>query len=290
MGILGDPTPATTTTSQTYSAVEEAARKKALAAAGQLFDASGATQGQAPIAAPVGPSAMTLQGQQTLGDWSTGQGTDYSNMLGTATKYGLQGAMDVQNNPYLQGAMKAAIAPVTSAYNDPGGVIANIRGDAVQSGQYGGTRQGLESGIAGGKYLQTIGDMTAKMGNEAYNTGQDTFTKTLGLTPATMTASMQPGIVQSAVGSQQEGYTAAANDYTAANTLWEQNKGWIPLQNYTNIVNGLSNPTATTTMQGGQPSTGSKLLSGASAGAMMAYAVGGPVGWGMAAGAILGLL
>ena len=284
MGLLGDPSPATTTTSQTYSAVEEAARKKALLAAGTLFDASGATQGVAPIAAPVAASAPTLQGQKTLLDWSTGQGADYSQMLGTATQYGLQGAMDVKNNPYLQDAMKAAIAPVTSAYNDPGGVIANIRGDAVQSGQYGGTRKGLESGIAGGKYLQTIGEMTAKMGNEAYNTGQDTFAKTLGLAPATMTASMQPGIVQSAVGSQQEGYTAAANDFTAANTLWEQNKGWIPLQNYTNIVNGVSNPVATTTMSGGQPSTGSKLLAGAAGG----YMIGGPVG--AVIGAVLSLL
>jgi len=280
----GGAQPATTTTGQQYSPEEQAARNKILASAGQLYDASGKLMGAAPIAAPVAASAPTLQGQKTLLDWSTGQGANYSQMLGTATQYGLQGAMDVKNNPYLQDAMKAAIAPVTSAYNDPGGVIANIRGDAVQAGQYGGTRQGLESGIAGGKYLQTIGDLTAKMGSEAYNTGQDTFAKTLGLAPATMNASMQPGLVQSAVGSQQEGYTAAQNDFTAANTLWEQNKGWIPLQNYTNIVNGVSNPVATTTMSGGQPSTGSKLLAGAAGG----YMIGGPVGAGV--GAVLSLL
>lgn len=272
-GILGGGTPATTTTAQQYSPEELAARQRILKAAGTQFS----NAETASAVGPAGPSAATQMGQQTLMDWSTGSGANYSSLLGTATQYGLQGAMDVQNNPYLLGAMDAAIRPVTAAYNDPGGVIANIRGDAVQAGQYGGTRQGLELGIAGGRYLQTIGDITSKMGSSAYATGQDTFAKTLGLTPSSMTASMQPGFVQSAVGSQQEAYTDAS-------TAWEQNKGWIPLQNYANIVNGISNPSATTTMEGGGPSTGSKLLSGAAGG----FAVAGAPGAGV--GAVLSLL
>jgi hypothetical protein len=105
-------------------------------------------------------------------------------MMAQGMQYGLNGAMDVQNNPYLYQAMQAAIRPVTQSYTDPNGVMSQIRTGAQQTGQYGGSRQGIAEGIAAGRYADTIGDITAKMGSAGYESGQQTFRNSLATVPA----------------------------------------------------------------------------------------------------------
>lgn len=241
-----------------------------------------------PVVAPVQMSADTQQSRDMVRGWATGAGQQGADAAAQGLQYGLTGAMDVQNNPYLQQAIQASLRPVTEAYNDPGGVLANIRSDNVGSGQYGGTRQGLESGIAGGKYLQTIGDITAKMGSDAYDTGQRTFATALGFAPQTLKAGLLPGQAMNALGLQGEGYQQNQNDWQTTNNLWNLNKDWVPLQNFSNIINAQEPQSATTTNSGGgggNPIGG--MVAGAAAGAMMTPATP----WlGGAIGAIIGLM
>lgn len=81
----------------------------------------------------------------------------------------LLGAGDVLNNPYLQGAMDAAIRPVTEQFTEQ--VLPGIKSAAMGAGQMGGSRQGIAEGIASRGYMDTIADMTAQMGSQAYGQG-----------------------------------------------------------------------------------------------------------------------
>lgn len=81
----------------------------------------------------------------------------------------LLGAGDVTNNPYLQAAMDAAIRPVTEQFTEQ--VMPGIKSAAMTAGQMGGSRQGIAEGIASRGYMDTIADMTAQMGSQAYGQG-----------------------------------------------------------------------------------------------------------------------
>ena len=175
-----------------------------------------------------------------------------------AMEYGLTGAMDVQNNPYLQSAITAALRPMTQQYVDPGGVLSSIRTNATDSGQFGGVRQGVAEGIAAGRYTQNASDMAGKMASAAYDKGQDTFARTLALAPQTM------------------------------GLPWEQ------LQNYANIVYGGANPSTSSvsTADAAKKSRSQGALGGAASGAAIGTAImpGAGTAIGAVAGGVLGAL
>jgi hypothetical protein len=285
------PKSTTTTTQQIFSPEETAARNLAFKEAETAFNAQQAKYQAAgnPSAVPVGASADTLQAQNLLKNYATGAGANLANSMNTAVNYGLTGAMDVNNNPHLQGAIDAASRGITRNYTDPNGVLANIRSSSINNGQYGGTRQGLAEGIAAGRYATELGDVASRMSSDAYNKGQDTFARTLGLAPSAMQAGMMPAQWLSAVGAQNEGYAQALNNYEAAGREFDLNKDFLPLQNYTNMVLGLQAPgtTATNSVDQGGSGKAMSALGGGMSGAMM----GAPFGpLGMAVGGGLGVL
>lgn len=81
----------------------------------------------------------------------------------------LNNAGDPANNPFFQSAVQSAIRPVTQNFQE--NVLPSIQSGAIQSGQLGGSRQGIAQGIASRGYLDTVGDITANMGNSAYAQG-----------------------------------------------------------------------------------------------------------------------
>lgn len=286
-----DPKSTTTTTQQTFSPEETAARKKLFEAGSTGFDQQNAAiQGMGnPGAVPVGPSAATTAAQNMYQNWANGLGQTQANQIGDAVTYGLNGAMDVDNNKHLQGAIDAATQATTRAYTDPNGVLANIRSDSMGNGQYGGTRQGLGEGVAAGRYLGEVGNIASTMSSDAYNKGQDTFARTLGLAPGAMQAGLMPANALSAVGQQQEGYGAQQSEYDAAGRAWELNKPFTAVQNYANLINGISAPGTTATNSSATSGGGKAMgaLGGAASGAMMGAAAG-PIGATVGAG--LGVL
>lgn len=186
----------TGTTRVSYSPTEQAMRDQLLGRAKTAYEQSQAN------ADPAGDRA-------------------FNDMMNAGIREGLN-ARDVNNNPYLRGAIESATRGVTQKYNDPTGVLSNIRSDAVSNGQYGGTRQGLGEGVAGGRYIQEIGDINSRMMSAAYDKGQDTFTRTLA---------MAPGVRQS----QQD---------------YAYNQTWRPAQAYSQMLGSLGTPTTTTTNNG----------------------------------------
>jgi len=81
----------------------------------------------------------------------------------------LMAAGDPANNQYFQGAVQAAIRPITEQFTEQ--VLPSIRSGAIGAGQMGSSRQGVAEGIASRGYMDTVGDITAQMGNQAYGQG-----------------------------------------------------------------------------------------------------------------------
>jgi hypothetical protein len=278
----------TTATTQNYSPEEAAQRALVQAEAARIYGqtAPGISSASYP-GAMVTPFSPETRAAQTLAMESANNQQQGVNLMNSGMQYGLNGAMDVQNNPYLQNAISAAIRPVTQQYVDPGGVLSSIRTNAVQAGQFGGVRQGMAEGLAAGRYTQNAFDTAGKMASDAYNTGQETFGRTMALAPQTIQANTIPVNTLSGVGAQNENLGQEQASYDAAARLWGLNAPWAPLQNYASIVYGGANPSTVSTSEGPQSSGGGArgALGGAASGALMG-AQGGPLG--VAGGAILG--
>lgn len=81
----------------------------------------------------------------------------------------LTAAGDPANNPFFQQAVQSAIRPVTEQFREQ--VLPGIGHGAQSAGQFGSSRQGIAEGIASRGYMDTVGDITANMGNAAYAQG-----------------------------------------------------------------------------------------------------------------------
>ena len=268
-----------TQTVQNFSPQEAAARAAVQAEAARIYgETSGAiTSAPYPGSVPVPASAATTAGQNTALNTANFLQDTTVPQLAQAQQFGMFDVLNPASNPALQGSIEAAIRPVTQAYTDPGGVLSTIRADSMNAGQYGGSRMNLAEGVAGGRYLQTIGDISATRTSDAYNKGLDTFSRTMALTPQNMQAALMPAQAMSAVGTQQEQYGQQGEDYAAAVRQWGMNAPWAALQNYANVVYGGSAPgTMTTGMSsGGGTSKAMSALGGAAMGASIGSVVPG---------------
>jgi hypothetical protein len=282
-----------TNTSVNYSPEEAARRTQVMDESQRIYNATaGQMSGSGyPGATPVGQDWNTTAGQdlmrqgagtimnqigstQQAGNMAQGAiqnnvgVNNYQNsMMANGLQYGMNGAMDVQNNPYLQQAMQAAIRPVTDQWQGAGGALAQQRQAAQGAGQVGSSRAGIAEGITNRAYLNKVGDITAQMGSTAYDKGQDTFSKSLAQLPAWQKSALEqanasnellknqagatqqitnaaqaPGAMYSAVGAQNENLAREYADYAANQRMWQLNAPWIPLQNYASIVYGGSAP------------------------------------------------
>ncbi len=134
----------TTATTQNYSPEEAAQRAKVQAEAARIYGATAPTISSASYpGAQVTPFSAETIAAQNLAEQTAGQQQAGVGLMNQGLEYGLNGAMDVANNPYLQSAISAALRPVTQSYVDPGGVLSSIRTNATDAGQFGGIRQGM---------------------------------------------------------------------------------------------------------------------------------------------------
>lgn len=278
-----------TSTTQNYSPEEAARRAQVMDQAQSIYNQTkGSYQpGTYPGAQPVPFDYWSLTGQGsaiTASDMA--QASNQQAQQGLT--YGLTQAMDVNNNPYLQRAVDSALGRVQNTYTDPGGVMSQIRTGAENAGQYGGSRQGVAEGIAARELQRSLGDTAAQMYTDAYNKGQDTFVRSLGLAPQVIQNYATPSVLQSQVGQQREGLAQAMEDYNAAARAWDFNAPWTPLENYANIVYGGGGSQSTSTAK--MPTQQRNPLTGAVGGGLAGWSMSGGNPFGAAAGAILGAI
>lgn len=277
-----------TSTTLNYSPEEAARRSQVMDEASRIYQATKGQVNSYPGAVPVGADAATLSGQQNLLQ-AAQQANALNPLLAQSLQYGLTGAMDVGNNPYFQSALEASMRPLQTQMTQG---LQQVGSAAQQAGAYGGGRHGIAEALSFQKGMQSMGDVAAQMGNEAYARGQDTFARTLALAPSTIQSFGQGAQMQSAVGAQRENIAQEQEAYQAAIREWQIKAPWMPLEQYANIVfNGGSSQSTASSSTPRNPLMGA--IGGGMAGyglATMAPALGvtGPVG--MAAGAILGAL
>lgn len=242
-----------TSTQINYSPEEAARRAQVMDEAARIYNQTspGISSSTYPGAKPVGFSPET-QVAQNLAVSNAAAAQNSINQINNGVSYGLNQAMDVGSNPFLEKAMQAAIRTNTNNFSDAGGVLSQIRSGAAQAGQTGSSRQGIAEGLAAARLNQTNADTVATMASDAYNKGQDTFAKTLMFAPQALEAGMTPVNWLSSVGAQKENLGAEMENYDANARMWGLNAPWAPLQNYASIVFGGATPgTSSTSSQGG---------------------------------------
>lgn len=250
-----------TSTTQNYSPEEVARRAQVMDEAQRIYTQTAPTISSAnyPGAKPVGPSNETSAAQTYASNYAVGPAVQQAANMNNAVQFGLRDVLFPQTNPALAASMDAAIRPITQSYTDSGGVLSKIRDGAIGSGQFGSSRQAIAEGIAAGRYADTIADTTARMANENYQKGLDTFGRTLAFAPQALQAGLMPSNILSGVGAQKEMYDVQQADFDAASRMWELNAPWAPLQNYASIVFGGANPSTVATSNPGSPSTLSQI-------------------------------
>lgn len=274
----------TTQIVQNYSPEEVARRTRLQDEAERLYQGTKGLYGSYPGARPIAPSPYTQVAEQYMLGLVPGQAASAQNMQ-RAVDFGLGDVLYAESNPYLQSYMQAAIRPITQSYVDPGGVMSQIRNEATATGQYGGSRQGIAEGVAAGRYAQAIGDELAKIANEGYRQGLDTFSRTMALAPTAMQATYTPAQTLSMVGASEEGRASELENYLANQRAWNMSSQWIPLQNYANMIYGGGSSGGIVTGTAPGMTTGQRLL-GAMGGGLAGYTLGAGAAGDALAGAL----
>lgn len=265
-----------TTVNQLYSPEEAARRAALMAEAERVYRTTSGTVPNAPA-----PSAESQQAQQMMMQSAQGPLQQIAGMMPGAMQFGMSDVLNPASNPALQQTLDTATRRVGQAYTDPGGVISRIKTNFDTNNSGGtSTREGIAGGIAGREYLNTVGDVTGNIMNNAYTQGLNTFSRTMALAPQAMQAVTAPASAVSSVGAQKEGYEDAARQ-------WNLSAPWANLGPYAQIVHGLSNPSTSTSTTAPGPSRNPM---GPLGGAMAGAAVGSMIpGVGTMVGAGVGL-
>ena len=178
----------------------------------------------------------------------------------------LLNAPNVNNNPYLAQSVNAAIQPMIDQYNQT--VLPGIRSGAVQTGQYGGSRQGIAEGIASGQLTRNIGNTSAGMYSNAYQQGMDSLSKAMLFGPQMIQLGQAPSSVLRGVASENE--LAQQNQINDAKRLFDyyQNLPYDKLNKYLTPLQGAGFASTSGTSTSNVPSYGGNSTLGTIGGAL----------------------
>lgn len=251
----------------------------------QQFAANVPQRYQGSTVAPFDPSQT--QGQSMALGSAGAQQTIADNAAGTSNFYTGGNIWDPANNPALSGSIDAAVRPINQALTES--TLPAIRQDAISTGNFGGSRQGIAEGLASRGASQAAGDAASKIAEQEYQTNVDAQIKALGLTPQTQQAQLAPATTVSGVGDVRQGQTQAGINQDVGNFNYDQYAPFLQSQEILSLLQGL--PGGGTVTTGSTPNSqpgAMSALGGAATGATLGSAV--MPGIGTAAGAGIGAL
>lgn len=210
---------------------------------------------------PFNPTETAGQGA-VLG--STGAQSDIVGSAGGASKFLTSGdALDPNTNPGLRGTIDAATRPIYQHLTED--TLPAIRGEAIQSGNYGGSRQGIAEGIAARGASTAAGDVGSKVAFSGYNAGLDAMLKALGLAPGTAASQSLPGQTTSAVGDFQRQLEQQQLTEAGQRFQYPYLEPYEVGSALAGIAGGLPGGSTTTTGQSTQPLSLAQMLTGGGA-------------------------
>lgn len=278
------------TSTTTYTMSPEQRQLYQLAIPGvQQFAATVPQRYQGSTVAPFDPSQIA--GQESALGAASGPQTTLAQQ-GAAQNQFLSG--DIWNpasNPNLQGAIDAAVRPITQNYQQV--VRPAIRDEATSAGQiFGGSRRNIAEGVAGGQYLNSVGDTASKLVQNQYQTNLDAYVKALGLLPQTQQAQVTPALTTSGVGDVRQNLAQQLLGQNVSNFNYDQLAPFLQSQDILSLLQGIPGGTSTTTGNAPQGNTALSALGGAAAGASLGSAIlpGAGTGVGAGLGALLAFL
>ena len=156
----------------------------------------------------------------------------------SAYQYGTGSSiLDVANNPYIQGMAQGAVSDVMAGLAPE---MANIRSGAIQSGGYGGSRQGIAEGMALAGAADAATRAAADIYGQAYGQGLDAQGRTLGMTGDLLRAGFAPYGALSTSGAEQQAAQQALINDAMARYEFEQNLPYNALNQYMSTISGTS--------------------------------------------------
>ena len=145
-------------------------------------------------------------------------------------------APDVANNQYVGGMADVIQDRMSRQFTEQ--MNPAIRGGAVASGQFGGSRQALAEQGAMGRVSESTGDALAQLYGSAYDTGLDAAGRAMQLAPQTLQAGMMPSQGVSQYGEYLRGQDELALQDSLNRYNYEQNAPQQNLATYMNYLQG----------------------------------------------------
>lgn len=152
------------------------------------------------IQAQPATNPLQTQGQNMALGYAGRVGGDIYDPSRSALNFAFN-APNVNQNPYAQQAVRGAINPMISAFKEE--ILPSIGRSAEMAGQFGGSRQGIAEGIATGKLMDSIGDISSRMMSDAYTSGLQAQSQALGMAPSIASLGLLPSTIYQDVGAQQ---------------------------------------------------------------------------------------
>jgi hypothetical protein len=185
-----------------------------------------------------GFSPDQLTAQAGVRDFATQGAASIMNPALSAYQYGTSNqAIDVANNPYVQGMAQQA---AKDAYGQLNPALAGIRQGAIQSGGYGGGRQGIAEGGALAGAADAATSAAANIYGQAYGQGLQHQQSTLGQTGSIMDAGFQPYTQLGQSGAEQQAREQRLIEDAKAKHDFEQNLPYNRLNQYSGAISGAS--------------------------------------------------
>lgn len=217
---------------------------------------------QAPPSMPTGPTVAPFDPAQTAGQEqvlgaAAGPQQNLAD-IGSSNAQFLSGdVLSPESNPALKQYMETATQPIWQGLTEQ--ALPAIRGEAIKSGGFGGSRQGIAEGLATGRAAQAAGNVTADIANKGYAGGLEALVKNLALLPQTQQAQLAPGLSTSGVGDVRQSMAQKLMGDVNLRELYPQLLPLLMGQSIAGIGSGMA-PSGTTTT--GTSSQGDPLMQG----------------------------
>lgn len=223
-----------------------------------------------------------LQGQEGALS-SAGVQTDLARSgAGTTSSWLSPQALDVGNNPAVQGMMDRNARSVNTALTET--ALPAIRDSAERTGNFGSSRQGVAEGVATGKASSALADANAKTLSDAYSTNVESQLKALGLLPQTTGIQTAGNLTTSAVGDTRQALNQAQLNETVGNFNYDQYAPFLQSKEIMSLLSGLPGGSTTSTASTPQKNPVTGALGGAATGASLGSAFMPGIGTGVGAG------
>lgn len=191
---------------------------------------------------------------------------------------------DPKYNTALQGTIDATTRPIVQAYQEQ--ALPAIRNEAVGTGNFGSSRQGVAEGIATRGMLNAVGDTTAKTTEDLYGKNLTAQLQAMGLAPTIQGALQAPGQAVSSVGDVQQSMDQAKLNELVQNFFADT--GGLDYAKARDILSMMGAMPGSTTVSTGsvpQQNMAMSTLGGAASGAALGSMVMPGIGTGIGAGA-----